>query len=132
MAERDRPLQRTHQLRREALHPRVGHAGKLIRQQLRGGEQVAQIVIDLRNCETERGEPALLMQHGHEIALHVCELALSNTDLVGARARHDDARNALGIFVEADKAGCQATHRPDKQEMQGEIDQCRGENGEQQ
>ena len=51
LAERDGALQRAHQFWRKALHPRIGHAGELVRQQLRGGQQVAQIVVDLRHRE---------------------------------------------------------------------------------
>ena len=104
LAERDGALQRAHQFRRKALHPRIGHAGQLVRQQLRGGQQVAQIVVDLRHREAERGEPALLMQHRHQVALHVGQFALGDADLVAALARHDDPRRAFRIFVEADQA----------------------------
>ena len=74
LAERDGALQRAHQLRRKALHPRIGHAGELVGQQLRGRQQVAQIVVDLGDRKAERGEPALLMQHRHQIALHVATI----------------------------------------------------------
>ena len=127
LAERDGALQRAHQLRREALHPRIGHAGELIRQQLRGRQQVAQIVVDLRDRKAERGEPALLMQHRHQVALHVGQFALGDADLVAALAGHDDPRRAFGIFVETDQARGQPPHRPHEQEMQRQIDQPRGQ-----
>ena len=53
-------------------------------EQLRGGEQVAQVVVDLGDREPERGEMALLLQHRGEIALHGGELALGGADLVAA------------------------------------------------
>ena len=127
LAEVDRALQRAHQLRRKALHPRIGHAGELVGQQLRGGEQVAQIVVDLGDGKAERGEPALLMQHGNEVALHVGQFALGDADLVAALARHDDARRTLRVFVEADQIRGQPPHRPHEQIMQREIDQRRGD-----
>ncbi len=116
LAERDGALQRAHQLRREALHPRIGHAGELVRQQLRGRQQVAQIVVDLRDRKAKRGEPALLMQHRHQIALHVGQFALGDADLVAALARHDDPRRAFGILVKADQARGQPPHRPHEQD----------------
>ncbi len=84
LAERDGALQRAHQFRREALHPRIGHAGELVGKQLRGCQQVAQIVVDLRHRKPKCSEPALLMQHRHQIALHVGQFALGNADLVAA------------------------------------------------
>ena len=84
LAERDGALQRAHQFRRKALHPRIGHAGELVRKQLRGCQQVAQIVVDLRHRKAKGGEPALLMQHRHQIALHVGQFALGDADLVAA------------------------------------------------
>ncbi len=128
LAERDGALQRAHQLRREALHPRIGHAGKLVRQQLRRRQEVAEVVIDLRHRQTEGGEPALLMQHRHQIALHLGQFALGDADLVAAMARDDDPGRAFGVFVEADQTGGQAPHRPHEQIMQREIDQRRGQN----
>ena len=127
LAERDGALQRAHQFRRKALHPRIGHAGELVRQQLRRRQQIAQIVVDLGDREAERGEPALLMQHRHQVALHVGQFALGDADLVAALARHDDPRRAFGVFVEADQARGQPPHRPHEQIMQREIDQPRGQ-----
>ena len=132
LAERDGALQRAHQLRRKALHPRIGHAGELVRQQLRGRQQIAQIVVDLGDREAERGEPALLMQHRHQVALHVGQFALGDADLVAALARHDDPRRAFRVFVEADQARGQPPHRPHEQIMQRQIDQRRGQHRDRQ
>ena len=74
LAERDGALERAHQLGREALHLGVGQGRKLVGEKLRRGQQIAQIVIDLGDREAERGEPALLMQHRGELALHGGEL----------------------------------------------------------
>ncbi len=127
LAERDGALQRAHQLRRKALHPRIRHAGELVRQQLRGRQEIAQIVVDLRHRKAKRGEPALLMQHRHQVALHVGQFALGDADLVAALAGHDDPRRAFRILVEADQVRGQAPHRPHEQIMQREIDQPRGQ-----
>jgi hypothetical protein len=89
----------------KALHARIRHAGELVRQQLRGRQKIAQIVVDLRHREAERGEPALLREHRDEVALHVGQFALGNADLVAALAWHDDARSTFRVFVEADQIG---------------------------
>ena len=83
-------------------------------------------MIDLGDRKTERREPALLMQHRDEIALHVGQFAFRHADLVAALARHDDARRAFGVFVEADQIGGQPPHRPHEQIMQRQIDQQGG------
>ena len=118
---------RAHQLGRETLHLGVGQGRKLVGEKLRRGQQIAQIVIDLGDGEAEGGEPALLMQHRHQVALHVRQFALGNADLVAALARHDDPRRTLGIFVEADQARRQPAHRAHEEIMHGEIDEARGQ-----
>ena len=127
LAKRDRALQRAHQFRRKPLHPGIGHAGELVRKQLRGGQQIAQIVVDLRHRKAKSGEPALLMLHRHQIALHDGQFTFCDADLVAALAGHDNPRRALWIFVETDQARGQAPHRPHEQIMQRQIDQSRGE-----
>ena len=77
-----------------------GRLDELIGKELRGGKQVAQIVIDLRHREPERREPALLMQHRGEVALHGGELALGGADFVGAAGRRDDARRIFRVGAE--------------------------------
>src|SRR5690242_20999692 len=53
---------------------RVGQAEQAVGDQLRRGEQVAQVVVDLRHREPERREVALLLQHRGKVALHRAEL----------------------------------------------------------
>ncbi len=62
------------------------------RNQLRGGQQVAQIVVDLGHRKAKGGKPTLLMQHRNQVALHVGQFALRDADLVAALAGHDDER----------------------------------------
>jgi hypothetical protein len=99
---------------------------------LRRRQQISQIMIDLGDRETECGEPALLMQHRHQVALHVGQFALRHADLVAALARHDDARRTFRVLVEADQARGQPPHRPHEQMMHGEIDQRRRQHGDSQ
>jgi hypothetical protein len=77
--------------------------------------------------ETQRREPALLMQHRHQIALHVGQFALGDPDLVAALARHDDPRRTFRILVEADQARGEPPHRPHEEIMQSKVDQPRGQ-----
>ena len=84
-------------------------------------------MVDLGDGQAQRGEPALLMQHRDQVALHVGQFALGDADLVAALARHDDARRTFGVFVEAGEIGRQPPHRPHEQIMQRKIDQARGQ-----
>ena len=63
------------------------------------------------------------MQHRHQVALHVGQLAFGYPDLVTALAGDDDPGRAFGILVEANQARGQPPHRPHEQEMQGDVDQ---------
>jgi hypothetical protein len=123
LAERDRALERAHQLGREALHVRIGHAGEPVGEQLRRGQHVAQVVVDLRHREAERGEMALLLQHRGEVALHRAELALRDADLVVAPGRHDHARRIFRRVAERHHVGGQPVHRVHEQIEQREINQ---------
>ena len=62
------------------------------------------------------------------LALHylfVRPMRRLTANLVAALARHDDARNTFGVFVETDEVCRQPPHRPHEQMMHGEIDQRR-------
>ncbi len=85
-------------------------------------------MVDLGYRKTKGGEPALLMQHRHQVALHVGQFAFGDADLVAALAGHDDPRRTFGILVETDQARGQPPHRPHKQIMQRQIDQPGGQN----
>jgi len=126
----DGTLERMHQFRREALHAGIGNLCEPVGEQLRRGQQVAQVVIDLGNGEAEAGEPALLMQHGGELALHGGELALGDADLVRTRRRHDGAFVVLRIGAECDHVGGDAPHRPHEHIVQRQIDERRGNGGD--
>ena len=84
-------------------------------------------MVDLGDREPEGCEPALLMQHRHQVALHVGQFALGDADLVAALAGRDDARRAFRVFVEVDEVCRQPPHRPHEQIMQREVDQQGGE-----
>ncbi len=82
-------------------------------------------MVDLRYRKAKGREPALLMQHRHQVALHIGQFALGDADLVAALSGHDDPRRTLRILVKG-----QPSHRPHEQIMQGEINQSRGEGRE--
>ena len=73
--------------RREALDLGVVETGHLVGEQLRRGQRVAQVVVDLGHRETEVGEVAALAQHREDVGLHRGELVLGDADLVVALAR---------------------------------------------
>ena len=62
----------------------IGQLDKLVGEQLRRGEQIAQVVIDLGHRQAERRQPVLLLQHRGELALHGGKLPLGRADLVAA------------------------------------------------
>ena len=132
MAERDRALERAHQLGREALHFRIGQGRQLIGKQLRRRQQIAQVVIDLRHRQTERRQPAFLMQHGGELALHGGELLFRRADFIAAAGFGNDARRIFRIGAERDHVRGDPPHRPHQQVMQREEHQHRGDAGDHQ
>ena len=82
LAERDCPLERAHQLGRKALHFRIRRGRELVGKKLRRSKQIAQVVIDLRHRKAERRQPALLMQHRGEFALHGAEFFFGGADFI--------------------------------------------------
>ena len=56
--------------------------------------------LTLRDGEAERRQPALLLQHRGQLALHVVQFALGHADFVAPPRRRDDARRVLGILAE--------------------------------
>ena len=129
LAERDGALERAHQLRREALHLLVLRAREPVGEQLRGREQVAQVVVDLRHREAQRREPGLLLQQCSELALHIGKLALGGADLVLPAGGGDDARGIFRIGAEPHHVGGDPVQRPHEQIVQRQVDQRRGDRG---
>ena len=115
------------QLRREALDGRVGQAAEAVGEELRRGEHVAEVVVDLRDGEAEIGEVALLAQRPLEVALHGGEMLLGDADLVAAAARDDDAGRVLRRLGEGDHVLGQTAHRPDEQAVEAEIEEAGGD-----
>ena len=83
-AQPDRPVERLDELRRHALHGRVGHRAEAIGDELGVRQHVAQVVIDLGDGEAERRQMALLAEHGDELELHLRQFLLGDADLVVA------------------------------------------------
>ena len=59
----------------------------LVGEQLRRGQRVAQVVVDLGDGEAEIGEVPALPQHGEDVGLHRREFVLDDADLVLALGR---------------------------------------------
>ncbi len=87
LAEIDGPADRGDELGRDTPHRRVVDRPEAVRQELGGREHVAQIVAHLADREPQPGKAALLLQQGHEFALHRFQFALGNADLVAPAAR---------------------------------------------
>ena len=102
LGEGDGAVERGDQLRREALDGRVGQAAEPVGEELRRGEHVPEVVIDLRHREAEIGEVTLLGERRLEVALHAGEMLLGDADLVAPAARHDDPARVLGRRGEGD------------------------------
>ena len=123
----DGAVERGDQLRREALHRRVGQAADAVGEELRRGEEVAQVVVDLRHGEAEIGEMALLAERPLQVALHAGEMLLGDADLVAAAARHDHASGILGLGREGDHVLAEPADGAHDQPVQAEIEQRAGD-----
>ena len=62
VAEIDRTVERRNQFWRKALHGRIGKLAQAVRYQLRTGEHVAQVMIDLGNSKAKIGQALALLQ----------------------------------------------------------------------
>ncbi len=98
---------------------------------MRRSEQVAQVVIDFRHRKPEPGEPVFLMQHRGELGLHGGEFALGSADLVKPARRRNHAIAVFRVSAERNHVRSDATHRPHKHVMERQIDQRRGDRGDQ-
>ncbi len=105
----------------------IGDRRQPFGEELRGREQVAQVVVDLGDREPERREMVLLLQQRGEIELHGGERTLGGADLVVAVGRRDDAGGVLRILAEGHHVGGHAPHRTHQQEMQREVDERGGD-----
>ena len=113
---------------RPAARPDRSTPSQAVGQELRGGQHVAQLVVDLADREAELGEAALLAQLVGEHGLHLRERLLGDADLVG--------RGRDGVMTREASSGCaaKAAMLPDSrrtgrtmQPMQREVNEARGD-----
>ena len=97
-------VERRHQSRAQPLGQRIGDGRQAVGNELRRGQDVAQIVVDARHRHAELGEALALAELVGERALHRRQRALGAADLVAAVARDDDARVLLRALAEGDDA----------------------------
>ena len=64
-----------------------------------------------------------------QLGLHACQLALGDTDLVGAAARFDDPRGVFRILAEMQHVARNAHHRANEDLDEREIDRGRRDDG---
>ena len=67
----DGAVERAQQLRREGLHGRILDQAQAVRHQLRRGQDVAHVVVDLGDGQAEIGKVLLLAEHALQLRLHV-------------------------------------------------------------
>ena len=96
----DGAVERSDQLRREALHRRVTDRRQPVGHQLCGGEDVAHVMIDLGDGKAEIGEPFLAFQRALQLFLHGGKFALGDAELVVAIARGDHRIGIVGMLRE--------------------------------
>ena len=111
LTELDRAIERRDQTRRQSLGKRIGDRREAIRDQLRGAQDVAQVMIDARNRHAEFGQPLALRQLMGERPLHDGERRLGAADLVSPPGRRDHPRRVLGTLAEGDDVGREPAHR---------------------
>ena len=129
-AQGGRAIERAHQRRCHPLDLGILAPGQTVGNQLRGREDVAEVMVDLADGGAERGQVVLLAQRGAQPRLHVGQLALGDPDLVAARGSGDRARRILRIVAELDHALGDAPHRAHQQSVQADEDQHRGDQGD--
>jgi hypothetical protein len=125
--ELDGAVERVHQPGGHALDHRIVQPLQPFRGDLGAGEDIAQIVLDLGDRQSQRGQPGFLLQKAVKLALHGGELALGGADFVAARGGLQDARRVFRIVAEMDHGGGDALHRPHQDEIEADKDQKRGQ-----
>ena len=123
LAEGDGPVQRADELGREALHGRVCRHGETVREQLRGGQHIAQFVVDLGHSKAKGGHAAALFQHFLKGLLQRAKLILGNPQLIPPPRWCDQAVPVDRISPEMQDRLGHPPHGPHKEGVQGEIDQ---------
>ena len=109
----------------DPLHGRILDLLQAVAEELRGGQHVAQLVVDLADREAEIGEAALLAQFVGEHPLHARQRLLGEADLVVALGRRDDPRGVLRVGREGGDVAGQPPHGPHDQPVQRQVDEAR-------
>ncbi len=90
-AQPDGAIQRADQLGCEPLNGRIFKHRKPVRDQLRMGQQIAKIMIDLADGEAQLRQPALLFEQVLKLALHLRQFTFRTADFISpvGRRHHD-------------------------------------------
>ncbi len=117
------------QRRREALDDRIVDIGQPVGDQLRGRQDVAHVVVDLRHCEAEIGEVLLLLQGLLQLLLHRRQMLAGDRKLVMLPAPVPArGRDQTGSAAEILHVG---RHPPDRRDHQAADCQENQHGGEQ-
>ncbi len=118
LTETDRAVERGDELGREPLDERIVGIREAIGQELRRGQHIAHVVIDLGNREPERSQMFFLFQLADQDVLHDGEFLFGISNLVIAAGRNDDAAGGtLGIGAEFDQTVGKPPHRAKHHEV---------------
>ena len=95
-------VESAHESGRERLDGGVLHRAQAIGHELRRGQDVAHVVIDLGDREAKIGQMLLFAERLAQMLLHAGEFPLGNADLVGAILGHHDAAGIVRPAREGD------------------------------
>ena len=128
LGEVDGAVERGDQLRREALHGRVGQAAAAgPRCSCALASMLRRSWLILLTARPSAASRLFCCRVCVSSLLHVRQLALGGADLVLALRRHDDAAGVLRVLAEAQHVAGDAHHRLHQQAVEGEIDERRGD-----
>ena len=82
---------------------------------------------DLAHREAQSREPRFLRERFGKLLLHGGEFPLGGADLVAAGGRRNHPGRVLGALGEADDVPGELGHRFDQESVEREIDECRGD-----
>ena len=114
------PVDRPHQALPHPAHALIAVHGQPVRDKMRRGQHIAQIVVDLRHGAAQGSQTLTLMEGLANVRLHAGKLGLGLPDLVAGTGRPDGACRIGRVMPEVRHGPRQAPHRPDKQ-----VEQCR-------
>jgi hypothetical protein len=122
----DRSVERPHEFRCKALHGRIADRRQTVRHELRGGEDIAHVVIDLGHRQAEIGKAFTAFQRLLKLSLHGRQFALGNSEFVIAFAREDHGVRVVRTHRELQHTVGHPADRPDGDAVDRHEDETGG------